>query len=62
MLPIMPAIDRAFMIAVKIFDLIERDPEITSPKNASSIVHDIKIRDGIHFNNIHFRYPTAPEG
>ena len=60
-LPIFPALERALKVAYKIFELIERVPEIRAPDDAKEICHQIDIKDGISFDNIHFRYPTAPE-
>ena len=59
-LPIIPAIDRALVVGKKVFDLIDRQPEIDTPKDPDQICNEINIEDGIHFNDIHFRYPTAP--
>jgi len=59
-LPIIPAIDRALIVAAKIFELIDRIPEIRTPDDPKEICKEIDIKDGIHFENIKFRYPTAP--
>ena len=62
-LPIMPAIQHAFLVLEKVYDLIEREPKIHSPNQSdmSANCHDIKIKDGIHFEDVHFRYPV-PKG
>ena len=57
-----PPIMRAKVVGKKIVDLIERVPKIKSPENAADAVTDIKIDEGIHFDQVHFRYPTAPPG
>ena len=61
MLPIVPAVNRALIVGGIVFDLIEREPEIRTPNNPKEVCHQIDILDGIHFENIHFRYPTAPK-
>ena len=60
-LPIVPAVDRALIVGQKVFDLIDREPEIIAPKDPAEVCRNIEILDGIHFNDIHFRYPTAPD-
>ena len=57
-----PPIMRAKVVGKKIVDLIERVPKIKSPENAANAVTDIKIDEGIHFDQVHFRHPTAPPG
>ena len=57
-----PPILRARVCGKKIVDLIDRVPKIKSPEMAADAVKDIKIKDGIQFDEVHFRYPTAPEG
>ena len=57
-----PPILRARVVGKKIVDLIDRVPKIKSPENPANAVKDIRIQDGIHFEEVHFRYPTAPEG
>ena len=42
-------------------DVIERKPEIDSPTDLMRSVTDIQIGHGIQFDDVHFRYPTAPE-
>ena len=56
---LIPPIMRARVIGKIVFDLIDRVPEIKSPDDC---VEDIRIGDGIHFDHVKFRYPTAPEG
>lgn len=43
------------------FEVIERTPEIRSPDTPTSSSAEIEIESGIKFENIHFKYPTAPE-
>ena len=60
-LPIVPGVERALKVGYKIFELIDRVPEIRTPENPEEICEKIDIKDGINFKNIHFKYPTAPE-
>ena len=60
-LPIVPGVERALKVGYKIFELIDRIPEIRTPENPEEICEKIDIKDGINFKNIHFKYPTAPE-
>ena len=53
---------RARVVGKKVIDLIERVPKIKSPEKPADAVTDIRIGDGIHFDQVHFRYPAAPEG
>lgn len=57
--PILPAISRALICGKKIFDVIEREPQIKSLPNA---IENIRLKDKISFKDVHFRYPTAPDG
>ena len=41
--------------------VIERTPKIRSPEQEQDRVMKIDIGDGIRFENVEFRYPTAPE-
>ena len=41
-----------------VFDVIEREPLI---KNSDKSEGNINIKSGIRFENVKFRYPTAPE-
>lgn len=54
----LPAIFAALSAGQTVLDLIERKPEIVSKENS---VSNFKILNGIQFNNVHFRYPTAQE-
>ena len=61
--PVIPAIIKSLIVGKKVLDVIDRVPEIVSPKaGAKSDSAKISIDSGIHFQNAHFRYPTAPEG
>ena len=61
MLPVLPGVERALKIGYLVFELIDRKPEIRTPDDPKDINEKIDIQDGIHFKDIHFRYPTAPE-
>ena len=52
---------RAQVSGKEIIDVIDRKPLIDSPENLDQSVKNIDIQDGINFNNVRFRYPTAPE-
>jgi len=54
-IPIMPTIVRALICAKKVFDVIERKPEIGSTPTSQTT---ISLEKGIEFKNITFRYPT----
>lgn len=41
-----------------IFDVIDRVPEIRDHENSGE---KFEVSEGIHFQNVAFRYPTAPE-
>ena len=52
---------RAQVSGKEIIDVIDRKPLIDSPENLEQSVTKIDIQDGIKFDNVRFRYPTAPE-
>ena len=54
----LPAIFQALVAGKEVINLIDRTPEITSKPDGES---DFKICDGIKFEDVHFRYPTAPD-
>ena len=56
MLSNLPDIIYALTIGHEVITLIDRKPLIVSKQNS---VSDFKINDGIKFNDVHFRYPTA---
>ena len=60
--PIVPAVIKALIVGKKVFDVIERKPLIASPPASQPGTGEISIESGIKFQNVHFRYPTAPEG
>ena len=62
LMPILPALERCRVVGKEIFDVIERDPQIGSHEETENAVERIEIGKGIKFDNIKFRYPTAPEG
>lgn len=57
-MPIFPAIIKALVCAKKVFDVIERVPEIRDDQNA---VNDVVLKEKISFNKVSFRYPTQVE-
>ena len=56
-----PAVFRALTVGKQVLDVIERVPLIDSPKNEAQRVTQVKIADGINFDDVKFKYPTAPE-
>lgn len=61
--PVIPAIIKSLIVGKKVLDVIDRVPEIRSPEAGSKVDSTkISIDSGIHFKDVHFRYPTAPEG
>ena len=60
MLPVLPGVLRALTVGQKVFDLIDRKPEIRTPDDPNDVCQNIDIKQGIEFKDIHFRYPTAP--
>ena len=61
LMPIIPALERCRIVAKEIFDVIERDPWIGSHEETENAVEHIEIGKGIQFENVKFKYPTAPE-
>ena len=59
LIPILPGVTKALMSAKKIFDVIERTPEIRSKETGT--VNLLSLKKGIRFDNVSFRYPTQPE-
>lgn len=52
---------RALTVGKQVIDVIDREPLINSPKEESKRVKKVMIEDGIHFQDVKFKYPTAPE-
>ena len=61
-MPVLPSLARIGICSKEIFDVIDRDPEIGNKNEKSETVQNIEIGKGIRFEDIKFRYPTAPEG
>ena len=59
---IIPTVKRAKISGYKVYEVIDRDPLIRSPKDPNKIVTEININQGITFEHVKFRYPTAPDG
>ena len=62
-----PAIMKGLIVGKEIFDLIEREPKISSPKTSNDIkkimpTEGLTLKSGLKFQDVIFRYPTAPEG
>ena len=62
LMPIIPAIQRVGVVGKEVFDVIDRDPAIGSREETKQAVDSIQIGKGIKFQDIRFKYPTAPEG
>lgn len=60
MFQVVPGVIKALICGKHVYDVIDRDPLIKGPANSSSAT-DISISKGIKFENVKFRYPTAPE-
>jgi ABC-type multidrug transport system fused ATPase/permease subunit len=56
--PNMQALVKAKVVGHMIFDVIDRVPEIRDHENSGE---KFEVTEGIHFKNVAFRYPTAPE-
>lgn len=56
--PNLQALIKAKVVGYTIFDVIDRVPEI---RDTDSCTDKFEIKDGIIFEDIAFRYPTAPE-
>jgi ABC-type bacteriocin/lantibiotic exporter with double-glycine peptidase domain len=56
--PNLQALVKAKVVGHMIFDVIDRVPEIRDHENSGE---KFEVADGIHFQNVAFRYPTAPE-
>ena len=60
-IPNVTTVNKALVVGKKVFDVLERSPEIS---NVNSTVNEegiISLKDGIQFNGVHFRYPTCPD-
>ena len=57
-IPILPTIIRARICARKVFDVIERQPLISTSQDSKEL---ITLQNSIQFKNISFRYPTQVE-
>lgn len=63
---ILPAVLRALVVGKDVIEVIDRVPKIKSPcdpndkDRKSTGVTKIEIEDGIKFDDVYFRYPTAP--
>jgi len=58
-LPNVQAVSRVSIIGKKVFDILEREPEIRS--SAVESKEKIQLKETIDFNKVSFRYVTAPE-
>jgi len=56
--PNLQALVKAKVVGHTIFDVIDRVPEIRDHDESSD---KFEVTDGIYFQNVAFRYPTAPE-
>ena len=62
LMPVIPSLAKINVAGTFIFDIIDRDPQIGGKEEAVNTIGDIQIDRGINFENVKFRYPTAPEG
>ena len=61
-LPNITNLSKALVVGKKIFDVIERVPEIGENQDVKVDNEErIALKEGIEFKGVHFRYPTAPE-
>ena len=61
-LPNITNLSKALVVGKKIFDVIERVPEIGEKIEEQKDQDErIVLKQGIEFKGVHFRYPTAPE-
>ena len=51
-----PGVDHSLKVGRKVFDLLERTPAIESLPDP---VTEIDLKEGIRFDRVKFRYPTA---
>jgi ATP-binding cassette subfamily B (MDR/TAP) protein 1 len=49
------------VVGRKVFDVLERIPQISNIDTTVNSKGFISLEDGIHFKGVHFRYPTCPE-
>jgi ATP-binding cassette subfamily B protein len=56
--PSVQALVKAKVAGKQIFDVIDRAPTI---KDHESCVSVFEVKEGIRFENVSFKYPTAPE-
>ena len=61
-LPNVTNVAKAQIVGKKVFDILERLPEIrNNAAGEKSKATNIALKDTIEFNKVRFRYPTAPE-
>lgn len=48
---------KALVVGRKVFDILERKPLVADSENA--VEQNIEVKDGITFDKVKFRYPTA---
>ncbi len=64
LLSIMPnitSVSKAQVVGKKVFDVLERQPLINSVDKTLNSEGLINLETGIHFEGVHFRYPTCPD-
>ena len=61
LMPALPALQRVYVVGQQIIEVIERDPAIGSKEETENAIDQINIGKGIKFQDVKFKYPTAPD-
>ena len=60
-IPNITTVSKAQVVGRKVFDVLERTPQISNIDNIVNSDGFISLKEGISFKGVHFRYPTCPE-
>lgn len=58
-----PAFSTALISGQRLFEIVDREPKLKSPKDISDSLVDIKtnVKEGVVFDNLNFTYPSRPD-
>ena len=60
-IPNITTVSKAQVVGRKVFDVLERKPQISNFDSTVDASGFISLKEGINFKGVHFRYPTCPE-
>jgi hypothetical protein len=60
-IPNITTVNKALVVGRKVFDVLERVPQISNIDETVNEEGFISLKDGIQFKGVHFRYPTCPD-